>query len=87
MIVDQALTTERMKRGKKYKYFINKAVIVVYGHSPCLLNVTGLKSQFQIEETKSKIENEYRVKCLNLRINLSMAKFNISSRISIVCQK
>ena len=69
MIVDRALTSERMKRGKKYKYFVNKAVVIVYGHSPCLLNVTGLNSKLEIEEVKFKIENEFGVKCIKLRID------------------
>ena len=69
MIVDQALTTERLKRSKKYKYFINEAVIIVYGHSPCLLNVTGLNTKIQIEDARSEIEKKYGVKCIKVRID------------------
>ena len=58
-----------MKRCKKYKFVITKAVIIIYGHSPLLLNVTGLKTKQEIEDAKIEIENRFGVKCNDIRID------------------
>ena len=69
MIVNRPITRTKMKSSKKYKYFINKAVIIVYGHSPCHLNVTGLKSKMSVNETKNQIEIMFNVKCVKIKLD------------------
>ena len=69
MIVDRPITQKKLKRSKKYNYYIKKAVIIVYGHSPCHLNVTGLKSKISVDEARNQIEKKFNVKCIKINLD------------------
>ena len=58
-----------LQKNKKYKTCIGNAIITVYGHSPLLINMTGLKSMNEIETKRNYIESIYKVKCKDLRID------------------
>ena len=44
-------------------------MIIIYGHSPCLLNVTGLKSSKEIKQLKIDLESKFKVDCFKIRID------------------
>ena len=48
---------------------MGKATLIVYGHSPLLINLTGLKSMKEVETTRKFIEVVYKVKCSDLRVD------------------
>lgn len=60
---------EKLQYFKKYKTFLGKATLIVYGHSPLLINITGLKSMKEVETTRKYIEVVYNVKCSDLRVD------------------
>lgn len=68
MFVDRPVINESVKRGK-IKFVFGKAVIIVYRHSPCLLNVTGLKSSKEIRQLWKDLESRFKLHCFKIRID------------------
>ena len=66
---DTSIFENELQKHKKYKTQIGKATLIVYGHSPLLINLTGLKSMKEVETTKKFIEVVYDVKCSDLRVD------------------
>ena len=60
---------EKLKKNKKYKISFANANLIIYGHSPLLINMTGLKSMKEVETTRKYIEVVYNVKCSELRVD------------------
>ena len=60
---------EKLKKNKKYKISFANANLIIYGHSPLLINMTGLKSMEEVETTRKYIEVVYNVKCSDLRVD------------------
>ena len=60
---------EKLKKNKKYKISFANANLIIYGHSPLLINMTGLKSMKEVETTRKYIEVVYNVKCSDLRVD------------------
>ena len=58
-----------LERNKKYKIFLGKPILIVYGHSPLRINITGLNSMQEIENTRKYIEDLYEVKCSDVRVD------------------
>ena len=69
MIVNKPILKQKLMRSKKYKFVIKNKIIIVYGHSPYLLNVTGLKSKKDIDEIICDIESLYDVKCNKVKLD------------------
>ena len=59
----------KLHRNKKYTSSFGNATLIVYGHSPLLINITGLKSMKEIHTTQKYLEVVYDVKCSNLRVD------------------
>ena len=60
---------EKLKKNKKYKISFANANLIIYGHTPLLINLTGLKSMKEVETTRKYIEVVYNVKCSDLRVD------------------
>ena len=60
---------EKLKKNKKYKISFANANLIIYGHSPLLINMTGLKSMKEVETTRKYIEVVYNVQCRDLRVD------------------
>ena len=58
-----------LERNKKYKICLGKATLVVYGHSPLRINVTGLRSMYEIKSTRKYIENLYGLICSDAKVD------------------
>lgn len=69
MLTNKPILKQKLLRSKKYKLVFNKIVIIVYGHSPCHLNVTGLKSKTDILNFKCEIENMFDVICSEIKLD------------------
>ena len=78
-----------LQQNKKYKTCIGNAILIVYGHSPLFINMTGLKSMEEIETTRKYIEFVYEVKCRDLRVDNIFYSFkgcqNIDLNIVLLC--
>ena len=59
----------KLHKNKKYTSIFHKATLIVYGHSPLLINVTGLKSMKEVETTRKYIEVVYNVKCSDVQVD------------------
>ena len=59
----------KLHRNKKYTSSFGNATLIVYGHSPLLVNLTGLKSMKEVETTRKYIEVVYNVQCNDLRVD------------------
>ena len=59
----------KLKKNNKYKISFGSATLIIYGHSPLLINMTGLKSMKEVDTTRKYIEVVYNVKCSNLRVD------------------
>ena len=59
----------KLHRNKKYTSSFGNATLIVYGHSPLLVNLTGLKSMKEVETTRKYIEVVYNVQCRDLRVD------------------
>ena len=58
-----------LKKNKKYTSSFGNATLIVYGHSPLLINITGLKSMKEVDTTRKYIEVVYNVKCSDVRVD------------------
>ena len=72
-----------LQQNKKYKTCIGNAILIVYGHSPLFINMTGLKSMEEIETTRKYIEFVYEVKCKDLRVDNIFYSFKGCQNIDI----
>ena len=59
----------KLKKNKKYKTLLGRATLIVYGHSPFLINITGLKKMDEIGTTLKNIQVVYNVKCSDVHID------------------
>ena len=59
----------RLQKNKKYTTNFGDATLIVYGHSPLLINLTGLKSMEAVDTTRKYIEFVYDVKCSDVRVD------------------
>lgn len=69
----------KLSKGSKYNFSIKNFIfngeqignisVTIYGHSPLLLNISGIKSLDQVNIIKELIEKLYIVKCLDVRID------------------
>ena len=59
----------KLHRNKKYKSRLGNATLIVYGHTPLLINLTGLRSMKEVETTRKYIEVVYNVQCNDLRVD------------------
>lgn len=66
---DEPVYRESLEKSKKHNFKINGISITIYGHSPLLLNVTGIKSWSDMKATQMMIEKEYQVKVLQTRVD------------------
>lgn len=68
-ILSEGLVKEGLKRRENYKFTVNNVKIFIFGHSPNLLNMTGLKSFKDIEEVMKIIEKKHKIKCKEVTID------------------
>ena len=66
---NEVVYKENMAKSKKHNYKINGKSITIYGHSPLMINITGIKSWSDMKTTKTMIEKEYQVKVLQIRVD------------------
>ena len=76
---DSPIYKGKLARGVKFNFKlsnflfqnqqINTIVITIYGHSPLLLNVTGIERMEEVNIVRDLLEKLYYVKCLNVRID------------------
>ena len=59
----------KLHRNKKYTTSFGNATLIVYGHSPLLINITGLKSMKEIQILKKYLEVAYNVKCSDVKVD------------------
>ena len=59
----------KLKKNKKFISHFGNITLTIYGHSPLLINLTGLKSIQNIHSTRKYIELVYDVKCTDVRID------------------
>ena len=59
----------KLKNNKKYKINFGNTTLIIYGHSPLLINMTGLKSMEEVDTTRKYIEMAYNVKCSDLKVD------------------
>lgn len=67
--IDKPILCKKIKRNEKHKMSIGEAKIIVYGHSPRLLNVTGVKSMIEVKSTINYLVSNFEVKVNNLKID------------------
>ena len=59
----------KLHKNKKYSTSFGNATLIVYGHSPLLINITGLKSMEAVDTTRKYIEFVYNVKCSDVKVD------------------
>ena len=59
----------KLHKNKKYTTSFGNATLIVYGHSPLLINITGLKSMKEIQILKKYLEVVYNVKCSDVKVD------------------
>ena len=59
----------KLHKNKKYTTSFGNATLIVYGHSPLLINITGLKSMKEIQILKKYLEVAYNVKCSDVKVD------------------
>ena len=59
----------KLQKNKKYTTIFGNATLIVYGHSPLLINITGLKSMEAVDTTRKYIEFVYNVKCSDVKVD------------------
>ena len=59
----------KLHKNKKYTTSFGNATLIVYGHSPLLINITGLKSMKEIQTLKKYLEVAYNVKCSDVKVD------------------
>ena len=59
----------KLHKNKKYTTSFGNATLIVYGHSPLLINITGLKSMKEIQTLKKYLEVVYNVKCSDVKVD------------------
>ena len=59
----------KLKKNKKFISHFGNITLTIYGHSPLLINLTGLTSIKKIHSTRKYIEFVYDVKCSDVRID------------------
>ena len=69
LITNCSILEEKLQNHEKYKTCLGKATLIIYGHSPLLINLTGLQSMKEVESTRKYIEVVYNVKCSDLRVD------------------
>ena len=69
LITNCSILEEKLLNNEKYKTCLGKATLIIYGHSPLLINLTGLQSMKEVETTRKYIEVVYNVKCSELRVD------------------
>ena len=58
-----------LEKNKKFISHFGNITLTIYGHSPLLINLTGLTSIKKIHSTRKYIELVYDVKCSDVRID------------------
>ena len=69
LITNCSILEEKLQNHEKYKTCLGKATLIIYGHSPLLINLTGLQSMKEVETTKKYIEVVYNVRCSDLKVD------------------
>ena len=69
VITNCSILEEKLLNHEKYKTCLGKATLIIYAHSPLLINLTGLQSMKEVETTRKYIEVVYNVKCSELRVD------------------
>ena len=59
----------KLHKNKKYTTSFGNATLIVYGHSPLLINITGLKAMKEIQILKKYLEVVYNVKCSDVKVD------------------
>ena len=59
----------KLHKNKKYTTSFGNATLIVYGHSPLLINITGLKSMKEIHTIQKYLEVVYNVKCSDVKVD------------------
>ena len=59
----------KLHKNKKYTTSFGNATLIVYGHSPLLINITGLKSMKEIHTIQKYLEVAYNVKCSDVKVD------------------
>ena len=59
----------KLHKNKKYTTSFGNATLIVYGHSPLLINITGLKSMKEIHTEQKYLEVAYNVKCSDVKVD------------------
>ena len=59
----------KLHKNKKYTTSFGNATLIVYGHSPLLINITGLKSMKEIHAIQKYLEVAYNVKCSDVKVD------------------
>ena len=59
----------KLKKNQKFISHFENIILTIYGHSPLLINLTGVKSFEKIHSTRKYIEFVYDVKCSDVRID------------------
>ena len=67
--IDQSILCKKINKNEKQKMLIGSATVVVYGHSPKLLNVTGVKSMSEVKSTINFIQSNFGVNVNNMKID------------------
>lgn len=68
MFTDEAVV-DGLKRYQRHKFTMGNAKVFIFGHSPKVLNVAGLKCLEDIQTTRENIESHFDVKCTDVRID------------------
>ena len=72
-----------IKSRQKMFFRINNLHITLYKHSPSLLNVTGVKSLCKIEDTMQLVENFFKIKIIEYKINCIMLSEKTKTRLKL----
>lgn len=68
MITD-GLVIKNLRRNQTHKFTIGSVKVFIFGHTPNLVNMTGLKCFEDVETTREMIEFGYDVKCTDIRVD------------------
>lgn len=68
-VYTEGFLKDGLKRSEVYTFSMDDITIFIYGHSPHHLNVTGLKCIEDVNYVMRKLEEKFKIKCINVRID------------------
>ena len=65
----EGLVKDGLRRSETYSFKLDSVTVFIFGHTPNLVNMTGLECFEDVETTREMIEFGYDVKCTDIRVD------------------